>query len=134
MTNNAATARTFFTSSGRMHLLVEVIEEIPNGYTSDPSKYVLVRARNACGRTYTGTATRGAGDLDAVNCDRCRFEVGALRAAAPVVEEIPPAEPVVADEPHAFSAKGSAKASACVSCERTWAASAHRRFRAAAAV
>lgn len=39
--------------------------------------------------------------------------------------------PVPASQPHAFSAKGSAKASACVHCGRTWAAAAHRAHRAA---
>lgn len=49
-------------------------------------------------------------------------------AEAPAVE----AAPVPASGPHAFSAKGSAKPSACVHCGRTWAASAHRAFRATA--
>jgi hypothetical protein len=69
-------------------------------------------------------------------------EVITARAAAldalpteeePEVEEIL-APQVPASEPHAFSAKGSAKASACMTCGRTWAASAHRKHRAAQAV
>jgi hypothetical protein len=50
----------------------------------------------------------------------------------PVEEIEEPAEAALASGPHAFSAKGSAKASACTSCGRTWAAAAHRAHRAAA--
>lgn len=170
MTNtNAAAARTFYTSSGKMHLLAEVAEVIENGYVADPSTQVQVKARLACNRTYTGTASQGAGDLDSITCDRCAAAVEIMRAAAarldalpteePEVEEIPEAKPakkqtraeriaaagaaeaarcaassakVEAWEPHAFSAKGSAKASACVHCGCTWAAAAHRKHRAAA--
>jgi hypothetical protein len=51
--------------------------------------------------------------------------------AAPVVEEPAKTEVPAVEGAHAFSAKGSTKASACASCGRTWAASAHRAFRAA---
>lgn len=34
-------------------------------------------------------------------------------------------------QPHAFTAKGSDKATACASCGKTWAAAAHKAYRAA---
>lgn len=53
-------------------------------------------------------------------------------AARCAAAEVAKAQLAAAVEPHGFTAKGSAKASACASCGRTWNAAAHRAFRAAA--
>lgn len=59
-------------------------------------------------------------------------EVAPLAVVSLDGEEIAVQVAATASAPHGFSAKGSAKSSACVHCGRTWAASAHRAFRAAA--
>jgi hypothetical protein len=86
---HAPVARTFYTSSGMMHLVSEVIETVERGYVADPSTTVLAKVRTACNRTYTGTMTIGEGDLDSVTCPRCRAGVDLMVAAAARLDALP---------------------------------------------
>lgn len=85
-------------------------------------------AHNGQASTVCGAERRGLG----VTYTRKTDAAISCQACSPAQAEEPAEVQVPASESHAFSAKGSAKASACVHCGRTWAAAAHRAHRAAA--